>query len=96
VLGLILNVVTGYFGMNLIAEADQPLAIKALFFVLVLIPVTALIIYAIAKSKRLSFFLEAMSNERMDGRGKLQALLAVWPKRRAQHRREERLGSAAD
>lgn len=96
VLGLILNVVTGYWGMNLIAEADQPLAIKVLFFVLVLIPVTALIIYAIAKSKRLSFFLEAMSNERMGGRQKLQALLAVWPRRRAVRRPEERIGSAAD
>jgi hypothetical protein len=95
VLGLILNVVTGYFGMNLLAEADQPLAAKVLFFLLVLVPVTALIIYAIAKSKRLSFFLEAMSNERMDGRGKLQALLAVWP-RRAARRAEERIGSAAD
>ena len=39
VLGLILNVVTGYFGMNLIAEAEQPLVTKLLFFVLVLVPV---------------------------------------------------------
>ncbi len=98
VLGLILNVVTGYFGMNLIAEADQPLVTKLLFFVLVLVPVTTLIIYAIAKSKRLSFFLEAMANERLGGREKLKAFLAVWPRRRGgvAPRREERLGGASD
>jgi hypothetical protein len=64
----------------------------------VLVPVTTLIIYAIAKSKRRSFFLEAMSNERLGGREKLKAFLAVWPRRRGgvAPRREERLGGAAD
>jgi hypothetical protein len=82
VLGLIVNIVTGWFGMNLLAEADEPLGAKALYFLLILIPSIALILYTVYKSKRLSYFLEAMADDRLPARGKLRAFLAVWPRRR--------------
>jgi len=82
VLGLIVNLVTGWFGMNLLAEADEPLRMKVLYFLLILIPSVALILYTVYKSKRLSYFLEAMADDRLPARGKLRAFLAVWPRRR--------------
>ena len=83
ILGLVVNIVTGYFGMNLIAAADNPLPTKIAYFVLVLLPSLAFILYAVAKSKRLSDFLDAMSDERLGSRRKLGVLLGVWKRRRA-------------
>lgn len=81
--GLIGTIVTGFLGMNLIAEADNSLAVKALYFVLVFVPVVALTLYTLAKSKRLSDFLEALADERLPARAKWDALLDVWRTRRA-------------
>ena len=82
VLGLIVNVVTGWFGMNLLAEADEPLRVKIFYFFLIFIPSVALILCTVYKSKRLSCFLEAMADDRLPARGKLRAFLAVWPRQR--------------
>lgn len=76
--GLIGTVVTGFLGMNLIAAAESPWSLKLLYFALVLIPTTWLTLYTIIKSKRLSDFLEALSDERLSARNKLGAFLAVW------------------
>jgi hypothetical protein len=84
ILGLVVNIATGYFGMNLIAAADNPLPTKIAYFVLVLLPALAFILYAVAKSKRLSDFLDAMSDERFGSRHKLGVLLSVWKHKRAQ------------
>jgi hypothetical protein len=83
ILGLVVNIATGYFGMNLIAAADNPLPTKIAYFLLVFIPALAFILYAVAKSKALSDFLDAMSDERLGGRQKLGVLLSVWKRRRA-------------
>lgn len=78
VFGLVVNIVTGYFGMNLLAEADNPLAVKIAYFILVFVPTLALILYVISKSKRLSEFLDALSDERLRGGQKLGMLRQVW------------------
>lgn len=78
--GLIGTVVTGFLGMNLLALADAPLLERIGYFIVVLIPVTALTFYTIVKSKRLSDFLEALSDERMPAAGKFKSLLDVWKK----------------
>jgi Mg2+ and Co2+ transporter CorA len=89
--GLIGTVSTGFLGMNLIAEADNPLGIKLLYFALVFIPTLALTLYTIVKSKRLSEFLEALSDERLQRQDKLNILLNVWrPKGRARRRHSSR------
>jgi hypothetical protein len=76
--GLIGTVATGFLGMNLIAAADSSLWVKTLYFALVLIPTFGVAFYTIFKSKRLSDFLEALSDERLPAGAKLQALLDVW------------------
>jgi hypothetical protein len=80
--GLIATVTTGFMGMNLIAEADASLTRKLLYFVLVFVPTAALTLYAVLKSKRLSDFLDALSDERMPGSAKLATLVDVWRSRR--------------
>jgi hypothetical protein len=79
--GLIGTVVTGFLGMNLLAMAEQPLFERVLYFIAVLIPTIALTLYTIVKSKRLSDFLEALSDERLPARAKLRSLLDVWRRR---------------
>ena len=63
-------------------SADNPLGTKLLYFALVLIPTTWLTLYTIIKSKRLSDFLEALSDERLSTRQKLGSFLDVWRTRR--------------
>ena len=76
--GLIGMATTGFLGMNLIAEADEPLVRKFFIFLLVLIPTTAVTLYTILKSRRLSEFLEKMSDEQALVKSKLSAFLDVW------------------
>lgn len=76
--GLVGTVVTGFLGMNLLALAEQPLSLRVLYFFAVLVPTTWLTFYTIIKSKRLSDFLEALSDERQPMRAKLDALINVW------------------
>jgi len=80
-LSVIGTVVTGFLGMNLFAEADQPAHIRAIYFLIVLIPTVLLTFYTVAKSKALSEFLDAMSNERLGWLTKTRALLKVWKKK---------------
>lgn len=76
--GLIGTITTGYFGMNLLAEADSQLVRKIIYFVLGVGATAALTGWTIARSRRLSDFLEALSDERLPARAKLTAFLAVW------------------
>jgi hypothetical protein len=46
----------------------------------VLIPVGVMTFYTLMKSKRLSDFLEAISDERLPAKAKLGSLLDVWRK----------------
>jgi hypothetical protein len=92
ILGLVVNIATGYFGMNLIAAADNPLSTKIAYFLLVFVPALAFILYAVAKSKALSDFLDALSDERLGSRQKLGVLLSVWKRRRAELDRSRNSG----
>ena len=58
--------------------ADAPLVERIGFFIAVLIPVTLITFYTIVKSKRLSDFLEAISDQRLPASAKLRSLLDVW------------------
>jgi hypothetical protein len=83
IFGLIGTVATGFLGMNLFAEADRPLAGRLLFFVIVLVGAAALTMYSIVKSKRLSDFLDVLSDERLTARAKFGAFLDVWRTRQS-------------
>jgi Mg2+ and Co2+ transporter CorA len=76
--GLVATVTTGFLGMNLLAAADEALGLRVLFFLLTAVPTTALVFFAVARSKRLSDFLEALSDERLPARAKLASLAGVW------------------
>ncbi len=81
ILGLIGTVTTGFLGMNLLAEADAPLARKLWIFAIVFVLTTVLTFYTMGKSKGLSDFLDALSNDRLSVWAKLKALAAVWRRR---------------
>jgi hypothetical protein len=78
ILGLIGTVTTGFLGMNLLAEADAPMERKLLIFAVVFILTTALTVYTMAKSKRLSDFLDVLSDERASWWQKCKAFTLVW------------------
>jgi len=78
ILGLIGTVTTGFLGMNLLAEADAPLPRKLWMFGVVFVLTTVLTFYTMAKSKGLSDFLDALSDERLSTWTKFKALIAVW------------------
>ena len=78
IFGLIGTVTTGFLGMNLLAEAEAPMGRKLLIFVIVFVLAMALTIYTMAKSKRLSDFLDVLSDERASVWQKVKALGLVW------------------
>ena len=78
IFGLIGTITTGFLGMNLIAAADEPLPMRTLAFLVVLGLTVALTIYTMVKSKRLSDFLDAVSDERLSAWTKVKAFFAVW------------------
>jgi hypothetical protein len=81
IVGLIGTTATGFLGMNLINEAEKPLSVKILYFILVMVPVTLLVFYSVIKSKRLADFLEVLSDERAPMKTKVGALIDVWARR---------------
>ena len=78
IFGLIGTVTTGFLGMNLLAEADTPWWWRLALFALVAVGSAALTIYTMVKSKRLSDFLDVLSEERVSAWTKLGAFAAVW------------------
>jgi hypothetical protein len=80
IFGMIGTVTTGFLGMNLIAEADSSLSRRLTVFGVTFVLTTVMTVYTMAKSRRLSDLLDAISNERMSNWTKLKALFAVWGK----------------
>ena len=78
ILGLIATVTTGYFGMNIIAFGEAPLLDRVLHGLIATTVFVGLVLFAVARSRRLSIFLEAMSDENLGLRGKLKALWGVF------------------
>jgi hypothetical protein len=56
--------VTGFLGINLIAEADAPLPFKIKYFGVVTMIVTVLVALAVIYSRPLANFLERLSGEK--------------------------------
>ena len=80
--GLIATITTGALGMNLLAAADDPLALRVLWFMLALAATTALTLYTIMVSKRLSDQMDILSDQRLPVRTRLTAFLGAWRLRR--------------
>ncbi|MEQ1439412.1 hypothetical protein AAG565_08615 [Fontimonas sp. SYSU GA230001] len=84
IFGLIGTVATGFLGMNLFDHTEETALRRLLYFAIVFVPTMTLTLYTIVKSKRLSDFLDALSDERLPARAKLRAFLAIWSERRRQ------------
>ncbi|MFZ4288698.1 hypothetical protein [Variovorax sp. HJSM1_2] len=78
IFGLVGTVTTGFLGMNLLAEAEESMTRKLVVFAITFTLTTVLTIYTMMKSKRLSDFLDVLSDERTSLWQKGKALLAVW------------------
>lgn len=78
IFGLIGTVTTGFLGMNLLAEAEAPLSRRLAIFAIVFIATTVLTVYTMVKSKRLSDFLDVLSDERATVWQKCLAFAAIW------------------
>jgi CorA-like Mg2+ transporter protein len=82
IVGLVGTISTGFLGMNVFNLADAPAPARALLFVLVLLASLGLTVFAILRSKRLSDWLDALSDERLPARQKWRPLLAALRQRR--------------
>jgi hypothetical protein len=78
IMSLIGTVTTGFLGMNLIAEADASFWRKIWLFMAVFVPTIVLTIYTMAKSKYLSDFLDALTDDKLSFWGKCKSFIAVW------------------
>jgi hypothetical protein len=78
IFGLIGTVTTGFLGMNLLAEADAPMWKRVALFFAVFVPTIGLTVYTMVKSKRLSDFLDVVSDERLSVWTKTRAFFGVW------------------
>jgi uncharacterized membrane protein YuzA (DUF378 family) len=78
ILGLIATVTTGYFGMNIIPFGEGSVLERVLHGLVACAMFVTLILFAVSRSKRLSDFLESMSDERLSFSGKLQAFWKVF------------------
>jgi hypothetical protein len=81
IFGLIGTVTTGFLGMNLMAEADAPMERRLAIFAITFVLTTVLTVYTMVKSKRLSDFLDVLSDERMSLWQKGKALVGVWTRK---------------
>jgi uncharacterized membrane protein YeaQ/YmgE (transglycosylase-associated protein family) len=78
IFGLIGTIVTGFLGMNLLAEAEQPFARRTVLFLLVVAATGAVTALTIVKSKRLADFIDALSDERITWMNKWRVWKKVW------------------
>ena len=77
-LSLVGTVATGFLGMNIFADAEEPLLHRALFFVSALVGTGLLTAYAVIKSKRLADLLDALSDESLSPSQRLRAIFGSW------------------
>jgi len=64
VVGLIFSVVTGFFGMNLLALADEPLALRVAYFLAGTLTTVALLLLTVARSRQIAHLLERVAGDR--------------------------------
>lgn len=78
IFGLIGTMTTGILGMNIFDFTQALPSQKLMYFMSIFIPVSAITFYTVIKSRRLSLFLDALSNESASLKYKLTKLKRVW------------------
>jgi hypothetical protein len=78
ILGLIGTIATGFLGMNLIDEADNPLPTKLLYFAMVMIPTVLLTLLTVRYSRVIADLIDTLADDSHVGlRSRLSALKQV-------------------
>lgn len=78
IFSLIGTIVTGFLGMNIFAWAEQPVEFRIGVFFLVLVPTALLTLFLVMKSRRLSEFLDTLSDESLSAWGRVKAVAHLW------------------
>jgi hypothetical protein len=78
VFSMVAAVVTGFFGMNLLAYADQPLGSRVEFFVVVTLITTVLMLVTLLYSKRISDVMDVLADDQKSLRTRLSMLGKAW------------------
>lgn len=76
--GLVGTVTTGFIGMNLFDWTQEPTWWRMLAFAAVFVPTFFLTLYTVVKSRRLSDFLDSLSDESVTWGRRWRALMRVW------------------
>ncbi|MDD4912805.1 MAG: hypothetical protein PHP57_10970 [Sideroxydans sp.] len=71
-------VTTGLLGMNLIAEAESPIAERLVFFVVAAALTLSFMLFAILKSKQLSDVMDVLSDDQKSLRKRLSSVSNAW------------------
>jgi len=79
VFSIIGTVATGFLGMNLFALADRPGAERALYFMLALLGVLAVLMVAVMQSRQLSEVMDTLSDDQLPVRERLRGLFGRRP-----------------
>jgi CorA-like Mg2+ transporter protein len=78
ILGLMGTMTTGLLGMNLLAWEDKPVAWRVTAFLAVFLPMVLLTLYTVVKSRRLSEFLDVMSDDEAGFIDRLRSFRRLW------------------
>lgn len=78
VFSMVAAVVTGFFGMNLLAYADQPLDSRVEFFFIVTLITTVLMLFTLLYSKRISDVMDVLADDQKSLRTRLSLLGKAW------------------
>ena len=78
VFSMVAAVVTGFFGMNLLAFADQPLNSRVEFFLIVTLITTVLMLVTLLYSKRISDVMDVLADDQKSLRARLSMLGKAW------------------
>ncbi len=91
--GMVGTIVTGFLGMNLYSHSELSALTKAMIFLAVLIPTTALGLYAVILSRRIANFMEALASEGFTWREKIATLGQIFKSTSKRKMAEARRGA---
>ncbi len=81
VFSMVAAVVTGFFGMNLLAYADQPLGSRVEFFFIVTLITTVFMLFTLLYSKRLSDVMDVLADDQKSLGARLSMLGKAWQRK---------------